>query len=181
MVSRMRRALLVVGFVASTLVIPLSSVNPSNAALTVPNCQTGAIKVSIGQSNGAAGTIYWSVIFTNIGTSTCHLSGVPAIQPATTSQIPVGPPARSNSTGMMGVLITLAPKKSASVAWGVGETGNYTPATCGPARATHILVRLSSVMGTGRWMVSLATPVSVCTKLASTTTRLLSVGTSGGM
>jgi hypothetical protein len=52
-------------------VAPLSSVSPS--------CQTGQLSVVVGQSQGAAGTDYFPLVFTNRGPNLCALQGYPGV------------------------------------------------------------------------------------------------------
>ena len=60
--------------------------------------------------------------------------------------------------------VRLDPAKSATATFGVSETGNYTPSTCAAKSAQSLSVGLAK---TGNWWVKL--PISVCTKLTSTT------------
>jgi hypothetical protein len=72
------------------------------ASHTVANCSPKTMSVSLGQSQGAAGTMYHPVIFTNTG-SRCQIFGIAAIQPVTATHQPVGPAA----LGPMGVMAAL--------------------------------------------------------------------------
>ncbi len=143
-------------------------------AQTVPSCQTRQIAVSLGRSSGAAGTIYHPIVFTNRG-ATCAMWGVPAVQPVGARRQPVGPPARNASMGEMPLRHVLAHAQSLSVGVGVAETGNWPPALCRARRAIGVVVSLAPFVGAHFVPMS----ISVCTRLASVSTRLLSPGRAG--
>ena len=150
----------------------------TGAVATSPDCVSPQLHLSLGTSQGAAGTIYVPLVITNTS-RTCQIWGVPAIQPVvrTSTQrfAPVGPRARNTSIGQMPLRHVLAKGKSVSDAIGVTETGNYTPSTCRARHATGVLVSLGGFVN--RAYVPLQ--MSVCTRLASTTTRLLVLGRTG--
>jgi hypothetical protein len=143
---------------------------------STPWCSTSTITLSAGPANGAAGTIYHPLIFTNKSKSACQLSGVAALQPGLAGKnfVAVGPASRNTAMGIMAILITLAPGQSASDNMGVSETGNYSASACKAKTANAVAVQLGAISET----VSFGS-FSVCTALASTTTRLLSRGTQG--
>jgi Domain of unknown function (DUF4232) len=157
---------------AAALLGGLTLLSGSPALAAAPNCVSSQMKLSIGRSNGAAGTIYYPIVFTNQG-GTCVIWGVPAVQPvAGASHHAVGPTARNNSMGQMPARHTLKTGQSVYDAYGVGETGNYTPSRCGPRNASGVRVSLAGFVRP-RY---LALKISTCTKLASTHTQLLSPG-----
>jgi hypothetical protein len=156
----------------------LFGVAPSMAATTAgaKSCVSTQITVSRGAAQGTAGTTYYALVFTNTGATACTLFGVPVIQPVIgPSHRPLGPPARNQSMGEMPAMHALAHGQSVSVAFGVVDTGNYSASTCGPRRARGVVVTLGAFVRPT--YVSL--PITVCTKLASTTTRLVSPGVTG--
>lgn len=85
----------------------------------------------------------------------------------------VGPRARPVTAAGYGPPIRLAPGASASVAYGVAQTGNWPSATCGPVPAAAITVTLSGV----RRVIALK--FSTCIKVVSTSIRGVVTGTSG--
>ena len=144
-------------------------------------CSASALKISVGRANGAAGTIYYPLVFTNESTKACQMAGVPTVQPtsgalAGVAHILIGPAAtiRDLSSSGYGDPIRLAPKAKASAAYGVSETGNYTASQCVAANFKSLSVSLS---GTGSWWVALAS--STCTLLASTSVSGVVPGTNG--
>jgi hypothetical protein len=165
------RTSLTAALLLGTVAVPLSASLPRAAfATSVTPCSAGQLKVSFGHPNGTAGTIYYSLTFTNVG-ALCAISGVPSVQPVADSVtfLPIGPAARNMSMGQMGVLHILQKGQSASAAIGFVETGNYTPSTCRPSTIIFIATSLGAV--TNRRVAT--GPLSVCTKISSVTTRLL--------
>ncbi len=171
------RILLSSGLLAGGLAV-MGSTGGLAGAATVPNCAPTQLRVSLGQSEGAAGTIYYPIVFTNHG-GTCAIWGVPAVQPvrggATHSRVPVGPAARNNSIGEMPVRHVLPTGRSVSDGLGVAESANYPARDCVAKWAGAIIVRLGTfVPGT-----ELPLKISVCTKVASVSTRLIVSGATG--
>jgi hypothetical protein len=160
------------GFSASTAV----------ATTSAKSCVSTQITVSRGATQGTAGTTYYALVFTNTGphvklnTTSCTLFGVPTIQPVIgAAHRALGPLAKNESMGEMPALHTLAVGASVSVAFGVVDTGNLTASTCGARRARGVVVSLGSFVRP----TYLSLPITVCTKVASTTTRLVSPGVTG--
>jgi Protein of unknown function (DUF4232) len=146
----------------------------ASAAVT-PSCKPSQMVVSRGSTNGAAGTIYHVIIFTNTA-GTCAIWGTPAIQPVVgAGHHAVGPAAASASMGEMPARHVLVKGASVSVGYGVTETGNYTPASCKAKNADGVLVSLSPFVRSTYVKMS----ISVCTLRVSTKTRLLSPGRLG--
>ncbi len=142
-----------------------------SVSFPVPSrCVASALKVALGQSEGAAGTIYYPLVITNIASTGCTLSGIPRVQPVTgatasAAHAPVGPKAglRDLSASGYGQLIRLAPRARVSANYGVTESANYPSSRCAPADFAGVTVLLG---GIGHWWVSLK--ASTCTKLTST-------------
>ncbi len=133
-------------------------------------CASKLLRLGIGQPEGAAGTIYYPLVFTNIGSVACTISGIPRVQPSTgtssnTTHVPVGPKAalRDFSASGYGQEIRLAPRAQASAAYGVAQSANYPKSRCGPANFTGVTVQ---VAGIGQWWTPLKS--STCTKVVST-------------
>jgi hypothetical protein len=164
---------------ATGVVAAAGAVGGAAAAATVKECTPSHVTVSLGTSQGTAGTIIYPIIFTNTGSSACAIWGVPAVQPvvggAHHSRQHVGPAAHNNSIGEMPVRHTVKPGKSVSAAYGVAESGNYTASTCGAKTARAIVVSMGDVVHHAYVPLT----ISVCTKLASTHTQLIVAGTTG--
>lgn len=166
------------GLLASVASVASGTISTVAGAASVKNCTPAHLKVSVGAAQGTAGTSYYPIIFTNTG-PTCALWGVPAVQPvvggSSHSRVKVGPLARNLSMGEMPVRQILKSGHSVSDAFGVSESGNYTKSACRAKNAGAIVVSLGNFVN--RAYVPLT--ISVCTKLASTTTKLVVPGTTG--
>ena len=173
------RLLSVAALLATGVVVTTGAVAASASAASAPSCIGAHLKVSVGTSQGAAGTIWYPIVFTNTGASACSIWGVPAIQPvvggSAHSTTHVGPPAHNNSMGAMPVRHEIAPGKSVSAGFGVTESGNYTASTCVAKNAGAVVVTLGGFVA-NRY---LTLHISVCTKIASTHTQLLVAGVTG--
>ena len=144
--------------------------------LNAKSCVSASLKVSLGTVQGTAGTIYHPIVFTNVGSSTCTIFGVPVIQPVSgTGHRAIGPLARNLSMGEMPAMHLLAKGRSVSVAFGVTETGNYTRSTCVTRAADGVVVSVGPFLHS-RYV---HLPIDVCTKRTSISTKLITAGTTG--
>jgi Domain of unknown function (DUF4232) len=88
-------------------------------ARTAP-CSTADLKLTIGQENGAAGTVYYPVEFTNISSSTCTMYGFPGVAFVTSPGSGViGAPAGRSAAAP--ALITLRPGMTAHATLAVSD------------------------------------------------------------
>lgn len=104
----------------------------TNAAPAAPaECKAGTLDVTLVNGDGAAGTVYRYLKFTNTGAAKCVIQGYPGVSYVTGDdgrQVgqaakripPKGPP------------ITLSTGESASVEVGFVNVGNFDPADCKP-------------------------------------------------
>ena len=166
------------GLVAGGIVAGSSSFVAASQAVIVENCVPAQLTVTLGHPQGTAGTSYYPLVFTNTK-ATCAIWGVPLIQPvvggALRSRVKVGPTSRNNSMGMMPVRHFVATGHSVSSAFGVTDAGNYSANTCDVRNAGAIVVTFGSFVTPSYVRVK----ISVCTKRASTSSRLIVAGTSG--
>ncbi|MHB1209168.1 MAG: DUF4232 domain-containing protein [Acidimicrobiales bacterium] len=149
------------------------SSTPGGAA-AVASCTPAHMRASLGTSEGAAGTIYVALVFTNTGQA-CAVWGVPSVQPVLKSRRHVGPAARNQSIGEMPARHVVTNGHSVSVAYGLTQTANYPASACVARAVNGVVVSL----GTFVKPTYLRLPISVCTKRASTSTRLIVAGTTG--
>ncbi|HZC52174.1 MAG TPA: DUF4232 domain-containing protein [Mycobacterium sp.] len=56
-----------------------STTTHSAAASTPARCLSGNLKVTLGRSDGAAGSIFYPLKFKNVGTKVCSLHGFPGV------------------------------------------------------------------------------------------------------
>lgn len=149
----------------------------TTSVATFARCRSSDLAMSRGASNGAAGTVYYALVFRNTSSSACVVTGIPTVRAMRSSSAGdyVGPPARAVAAAGYGLPIGLAPGASASVAFGVAQTGNWPSATCGPVPAVAIAVTLSGARGV------IALKFSTCTKVVSTSIRGVVAGVSGNL
>lgn len=103
-------------------------------------CATQGLRVALGSANGAAGSAYLPVQFTNVSGSTCTLYGYPGVsQVAGTPLAQVGA-AATRSTAATPSLVTLAPGKTANALLRVVQALNYPTATCSPIPTTKLRI-----------------------------------------
>ena len=108
----------------------------------VTACSTSALKVAAdtAKANGAAGSIYYPLDFTNVSSRPCTLFGYPGVSFVTgQSGTQLGRAATRNPVAHP-VTITLAPGDVAHATLQVAEAGNYDPAQCSPVTAHWLKV-----------------------------------------
>lgn len=112
--------------VALVAIAPLASASGSSAAGTVvPSCSAASTFVwAAHEGSGTAGTTFYDLELSNVGSTTCTLRGNPAVWAVTTGGVEVGKPAIFRGTA---TTVTLAPGGTAHVVLGVVDTG----AVCG--------------------------------------------------
>jgi uncharacterized protein DUF4232 len=104
---------------------------PTTTDEDVPACGTSTLAVTLGPCEGAAGTIYAPVRFTNTATRPCHLRGFPGVSYVTGDRgDQVGHPAVRD--GAPGGAVTLAPGAVASASLAMVQVANFDPAACRP-------------------------------------------------
>ena len=88
------------------------TVSPSPTMPTGPaQCTTSDLRLTVGQENGAAGTIYYPLDFTNVSSSACTIYGYPGVSFATSAggSIIGAPAGRRDISGITPTLITVQP------------------------------------------------------------------------
>jgi Protein of unknown function (DUF4232) len=109
------------------------------AAVSNPSCATAQLAVKfVNKPNGAAGTIFYPIRFTNKGTHACTLRGYPGVSAVTSAGAQIGNPAGRSGNPVK--TVTLAPKKSASTMVGFAHTANFPAAKCKPVTARGLRV-----------------------------------------
>lgn len=103
-------------------------------------CATRDLRAALGTANGAAGSVYLPVEFTNVSSATCTLYGYPGV-----SLLAGSPPAQvgaaaSRTNTAAPTLVTLAPGQTANALLRVVDALNYPTATCSPTPATELRV-----------------------------------------
>jgi len=179
---RLRR-LLLGAMTAMAIVLPFSAsqaVLASGASTIVLRCHTVALTPTVGRGSAAAGTAYETLLIKNHSSHTCTLSGTPVTQFGNFVGLGglvvfrgVGPAATKLAYAGRGKTIVLKSGAVASVNVGIETAANYPRSKC--ARANTSRVRLIFPSGTTLYY-TLRTN-AVCTKLASTLTSGVVLGT----
>lgn len=110
------------------------------AAPSVPACATADLKVTLGTPNGAAGSVYLAIDFTNTTSVTCSLYGYPGVSLASGSPPAQIGAAAARNPAIAPSLVTLAAGSVAHATLQVTQAGNYPSGTCDPAPATTLVV-----------------------------------------
>jgi hypothetical protein len=139
---------------------PTSSPAVAVQSTGTPRCQTSGLRVSFGQTQGAAGTIYTAILFKNLSRTSCTLTGFPGLSFLDAHGKQVGPAAARDPRPVR--TLTIAPGKTIFSSMGIAEAANYPTSMCKPATATK--ARIYPPGNTAS--VVLAVPggsVSICT------------------
>lgn len=105
-----------------------------------PPCPTSDLQVRLGTSNGAAGSTYLPIVFTNTGTVACTLYGYPGVSLAAGNPPAQVGAAAARNANQAPKLVTLAPGGAANATLQVTNAGNYPAATCSPTPASTLVV-----------------------------------------
>lgn len=103
---------------------------PSGAADT-PRCAATELAVSLGPGDGAAGSVYRPLIFTNTGQRTCELTGFPGVSYVTGDDgHQVGPAAAMS--GPRGGAVPMDPGRTSAAELQLVQVRNFDEAGCRP-------------------------------------------------
>ena len=138
---------------------PSPSVTPTfpTTVKATHRCGTGQLSLSLGQGQGAAGTSYLPIVFTNTGSKPCTLYGFPGVSFLDSSGKQIGAPA-VHSGGEEGV-VTLAPNGTANSQLGLPDPGNFPSGGCNPTTAAKLQVYPPGDFGA----LTIADSATVCT------------------
>jgi len=125
-----------------------SSGTASTASAAIPKCtaalgQYGNVNVWVadGQGNGAAGTIYYPLEFTNVSGHTCSLFGFPGVSAISRGGHQLGSPANWESGGSFGTprTVIVRPGATAHAILAYHDAVVSTTAGCDPVNTTFQL------------------------------------------
>jgi Protein of unknown function (DUF4232) len=106
-------------------------------------CATSTLKAATGPANGAAGSAYVPIRFTNVSSRTCTLSGYPGVSfvtGPTGSQVGNAADRMPPPNGLARP-VALAPGAVASAVLQIADAGNFYPASrCRPASGPYLRV-----------------------------------------
>lgn len=109
------------------------------ASTAAPACATSQLVIWLEQSGAAAGTSYYDLHLTNLGT-TCTLLGFPGISAVSLSGSQIGAAGSRNGTSAKAKLLTLTPGTTVTSLLGIADAGNFPAATCHPTTAAGLRV-----------------------------------------
>jgi Domain of unknown function (DUF4232) len=89
---------------------------------------------------GAAGSIYQNLDFTNISNVSCTLYGYPGVSLAAGTPVTQVGKAAVRSTTAAPSLVTLAPGQTANALLRITQAMNYPTATCSPTPTTYLQI-----------------------------------------
>jgi hypothetical protein len=117
---------------------PSTSVSPAVAG-PAP-CATSGLRLTLGVSQGYAGGVYQTIVFTNTSGATCTLYGYPGVSLVSASPYTqIGLAAKRSGTTPV-KLITLASGAAANALLQIVDALNFPTATCSPAKAAYLRV-----------------------------------------
>jgi hypothetical protein len=138
-----RRLLSAGALACAAALVPAAALAAPGAAhashTTTPACATSGLDVWLDtQGNGAAGTIYYNLEFTNLSGSTCTLFGYPGVSATNLTGTQLGSAAAR--IGANPQTVTLANGATATALVGIAQAGVYPPTPCGPTTAAGLRV-----------------------------------------
>ena len=125
-----------------------SSTSPSTAVASpsagsagdAAACPTRSLSVKAGLSQGAAGSIYQVLDFSNISNATCTLYGFPGVSLAGGSPVKQIGLAAAEDHSSPRVLVTLAPGAVANALLRIVQAANFPPSRCDLANADFLQI-----------------------------------------
>jgi hypothetical protein len=103
-------------------------------------CPTTSLRVKLGVSQGTAGSVYTTIVFTNISNAPCTLYGYPGVSLTTGKPgAQIGKAAAENPATPR-QLVTLGPQKSANALLRIVDAQNYPASRCDPKNSSYLQV-----------------------------------------
>jgi Protein of unknown function (DUF4232) len=109
-------------------------------AAGTPACSTSGLKIVPGLSEGAAGSIYQVIDFTNISGQTCTIFGYPGVALAAGTPVTQVGAAATRSTAAAAALVTLAPGATGNALLRITQALNYDPSKCHPVATSYLQI-----------------------------------------
>ncbi|GAB2988708.1 DUF4232 domain-containing protein [Saccharothrix stipae] len=124
----MRRFVAVAAIVAAVSVTGGTAVATAGVGAGAATCRSVDLDIGFGRVEGAAGTVYREVVFTNRGLHTCVLRGFPGVSYVDAHGNQVG--AAATRVGDRGSLLTLPHGGTAISDVGFAQVDNFDPDVC---------------------------------------------------
>ena len=124
---------------------PSAVTSPASPATRTPGaagtgCATRSLKVTVSTPQGAAGSIYQFIVFTNISGAACTLFGYPGVALAGGTPVTQIGAAAARSRASSAKLVTLAAGKTAYALLQITHAANYPAARCAPRASTYLQI-----------------------------------------
>jgi hypothetical protein len=103
-------------------------------------CTTQALRATVVNAEGAAGSVYQNIDFTNTGPMSCTLYGYPGVSLGSGTPFTQTGTAATRSTAAPAAVVTLAPGQTGNALLRVTQAGNYPSATCAPKTTTDLQI-----------------------------------------
>ena len=134
------RRLSVASACAAALAAIAATASPAATTATTPRCATSGLVIWLEtQGNGALGSIYYNLDFTNLSGHACTLVGYPGVSAVNLGGHTLGS-AASRDNFHAPVVVTLAAGATARAVLRIVEAGNFPPSTCRPLTAAGLRV-----------------------------------------
>jgi hypothetical protein len=114
--------------------------SPNVTTIGAPACATASLKATVGIAQGAAGSVYQVIDFTNIGGTACTLYGYPGVSLVTGTPPKQVGAAATRSPTTPASLVTLAAGATANALVRITVAQNYPTATCDPVATTALQI-----------------------------------------
>jgi hypothetical protein len=142
---KLRKSLAVVALAATTAAgittVTAATANAAETTATGPACTASdlGVWVAVDQGNGALGTIYYPLQFTNLSRHTCFLYGYPGVSVLGADGRQLGSPADWEAGGDPERVVDLAPGATAHTILGYRDAAVSTEAGCDPVDTASLL------------------------------------------
>jgi hypothetical protein len=113
---------------------------PGAVAGGPPACATRGLKASAGLAQGAAGSIYQVIDFTNISGASCTLFGYPGVALAAGSPVTQVGTAAARSNASPAKAVTLGAGQTANALLRITQALNYPTAKCHPVGTAYLQI-----------------------------------------
>jgi Protein of unknown function (DUF4232) len=120
---------------------PVPATGPASpTAAGGPACATRSLRVKLGLAQGAAGSTFQVIDFTNISNATCTLYGYPGVSLAGGKPVTQIGPAAAESHTTARTPVTLAPGAVANAVLRIAHAVNFPAAKCHLVTADHLRI-----------------------------------------
>src|SRR5689334_14681231 len=117
-----------------------SPASSSPAAAGPAGCATRDLQAKVANTEGAAGSVYQNIDFTNVGSTACSLYGYPGVSLGTGMPFNQIGAAATRSTTASPTVITLSPGQTANALLRVTQAMNYPQAKCAPTKTPYLQI-----------------------------------------